>query len=658
MLALMVIALARPDTGLPPGALDRLGSLTFKHGSNVGCVAFSPDGRRLATGSNTNSSGAEAAVKVWDLASGELLMRAECEATAVCFAGGSGKVAASSRDGSGRIWEVASGRELVRAESEKSGWAVGVAVSPDGKLLATVHGNAPGVSLYDAVSGVKRHDLLPPNGGQPGGYTHSSSVAFTPDGQSVAAGVPGVGLVFWDAATGQRGRTLAGDYHGGFGFDGSPVVFDGRGTRAAVPMGEELGLYAPQTGELRQSIRASTSPSRMATRPLALSGDGKTLLLVRNGDVKLWDVAADKELRQVFHGVVTPTRVALSPDAKYVAYVENTFVVVEEAASGQRLHAAGSHDGPVWRVGFGPAGGLYTSDGKLRVWDTGPNPKRRGVALPIDHVVEISPDGRTAVCGGYTAKPRVIDIATGRETVKLDLKSIGVAPFTAIESVISATFAPHDRLLTVGTDWRVVTLWDLKTGKRLRDFRGHGDPVDAVAVSPDGKQMTTGGSPRAYIRSPGPDYVADTGARVWNLETGKELRQIPFRAGTIQYSPDGKLLAMGIDAGVSQYELRLVDAATGKLVRNLPVGRLGSAQVAFSPDGSELVSVGRDKFVRLFDVATGVERRQYRGHIGPPYAVAFSPDGKRLLTGGVGGLAFLWDVMPKNGRGDATAVNP
>ena len=216
----------------------------------------------------------------------------------------------------------------------------------------------------------------------------AAGVAFTPDGQSVAAGVPGVGLVFWNAATGQRGRTLAGDYHSGFGFDGSPVVFDGRGTRAAVSMDDKLGLYAPRTGELRQSIRASTSPSRMATRPLALSGDGKTLLLVRNS------------------------------------------------------------------------------------------------------------------------------------------------------------------------------------------------------------------------------------------------------------------------------ELRLVDAATGKLVRNLPVGRLGSAQVAFSPDGSELVSVGRDKLVRLFDVATGVERREFRGHIGPPYAVAFSPDGKRLLTGGVGGLAFLWDVMPKNGRGNATAVNP
>jgi WD40 repeat protein len=85
----------------------------------------------------------------------------------------------------------------------------------------------------------------------------------------------------------------------------------------------------------------------------------------------------------------------------------------------------------------------------------------------------------------------------------------------------------------------------------LRKFEGHEDPVDAIAISPDGKRMATSGTPRAYIRTPFKGYVGDPGIRTWDLDTGAQLPPVTVRAGTLAYSPDGTLLAAGVGSGTA-----------------------------------------------------------------------------------------------------------
>jgi WD40 repeat protein len=159
-----------------------------------------------------------------------------------------------------------------------------------------------------------------------------------------------------------------------------------------------------------------------------------------------------------------------------------------------------------------------------------------------------------------------------------------------------------------------------RLGSPLHQF-GHQSCIVAVAVSPDGKAIATGG--------------LDATARVWDAATGKELRRLGEHngwAGEVCYSRDGRLLAS------SSHGLVFVrEAATGKVVWRLP-GR----RVAFSPDSKLLATVNRDprsvawvwSDIRLWDLATGRELRRLVGHRANIDRLAFSPDGRFLASAG------------------------
>src|SRR5581483_11108071 len=95
--------LAPPPEGLPPGAVARFGTLKLRHASYVAAVAFSPDGRLLASGSHTNYGGTDGSVRVWDAATGAPRWRAEHEATALAWAPDGSVVASAGRDGTIRV---------------------------------------------------------------------------------------------------------------------------------------------------------------------------------------------------------------------------------------------------------------------------------------------------------------------------------------------------------------------------------------------------------------------------------------------------------------------------------------------------------------------------------------------------------------------------
>jgi WD40 repeat protein len=165
-------------------------------------------------------------------------------------------------------------------------------------------------------------------------------------------------------------------------------------------------------------------------------------------------------------------------------------------------------------------------------------------------------------------------------------------------------------------------------------------PIRVVAFSPDGKSLAAGGGAK---EGSGQIILWDAAARnpIWQAS-------LPRGAYCLAFAPDGKTLAVTC----LQPDVRLLDAATGKLKHTWAGPAKGVWPVAFSSDGKTLAAGGVDGSIKLWDAGSGQERLTVAAHQGRVYSMAFSPDGKTLLTGGEDCMARLWNL--ETGKAERT----
>jgi WD40 repeat protein len=249
--------------------------------------------------------------------------------------------------------------------------------------------------------------------------------------------------------------------------------------------------------------------------------------------------------------------------------------------------------------------------------------------------VVFSPDGRRILSGSRDRTMILWDRETGREICRF--KEHG-------GWIQSVAISPDGRRALSGSQDAIIRLWDLESGDLIREFRGHTEGVFSVAFSPDGRlaYSTSGG----FLRG-GWEDGRDAAIRVWDVETGREVRRLEGHRGIVRsmaVSPDGRrVLSGGRDGAVI-----LWDAATGAEIRRFRGHTTDEIVcVAFLPDGRRAVSGGgdTDRTIRLWDVETGREIHSFRGNPQGLTWLAVSPDGRRLLSSHrSGSQLLLWDL--------------
>ncbi len=615
----------------------------YGHEGPVRCVAYSPDGRLLATGSDDRTA------RLWDARTGRQLL-ALLHPDAVVgldFSPDGGRLATLAK-GVVRVRDTATGRELFTLGGGKGRPAAWVAFNPDGRTLATGHLAGAVVALPGAPVGeVRLWDAVT---GQPGrtlaDVGEARVATFSLDGRRLALsgdwleadGRPVGGVRFWDIVAGQPLFAIKG---APFGQDVALFVPGGRHLLIVSPRGE-WRLYDADTGVLVRDLPAPPRPvATVFTAPAppgraALSPDGQYLAVPDSTALRVFDVTTGRR-QAVLRGHLFPvTAVAFPPGGRLLASAsgDGTVRVWDLANEPERL-AVRAHERGTAAVAFAPDGRLATggADRVVRLWDAEGRPLREltGHSVAV-RAVAFSPDGtRLASAAGPSmgaktpGEARVWDPSSGRELFRLDGHAAAV---TAVE------YDRAGRLIATASLDGTVRLWDADTGRPLRQLDLGGEGM-GLSFAPDGKHLA------AAVSGPGGGVGV---VLVWDEQGRERLRRELKGTGArgVCFSPDGRWLAVA----TLSMAVRLLDAGTGADVWWVQQNGLIASGLAFTPDGRRLAAATGTGELRLWDVATGQELLSERGQRTSYHGLAFSPDGRRAATGTGAGEALLWDVRP------------
>ncbi len=308
------------------------------------------------------------------------------------------------------------------------------------------------------------------------------------------------------------------------------------------------------------------------------------------------------------------TDIAYSVDGSHLAVAGSIGVWLYDARTGKELALLTGHTSEVLSVSFSPDGNTLASAGRdstIRLWDVSTGRHLQTLTGHTSYVnsVSFSPDGNTLASAGRDKIIRLWDPHTGKHKQ---------TPTGHLGWVRSVSFSPDGNTIASGND-RGICLWDAHTGKHQQTLEGYTDfVVESVSFSPDGKTMVS------------VDASLHRGAtvRLWDVNTGVNLRILTESPVSVSFSPDGETLASGSEDGT----IRLWDVNRWIRLRTLTGHTRHVSSVAFSPDGETLASGSEDGTICLWDVNRWIRLRTLTGHTFDVSSVAFSPDGNTIAS--------------------------
>jgi WD40 repeat protein len=635
---------------LPDGAVARLGTTRFNHGSAIRSVAFTPDGKTLL------SLGNDLILRRWDSrtgrehdAPGGLDIRA-CSYTL----SPDGKCLTTFDGEFVRRSDFATGVELSRwvAPSRNASYDLrSMVVSPDGATVAAPSLSAKSVSTLWNLA--KTGDGRRLEADEP----RISCVAFSPGGDLIATVGPAVfnrGVALKDG----RGVPIVKQHEGGsvriwnvregtewqhYLVDGGQptcVSFSPDGKTLAVGFSDStLRIYDPAVrkelscldtqGQIQISLAFSPDGRTLASGSKSASNTGFDLV-----PVHLWDVTTFKEMRQILAHEQHVSSLAFAPDGKTLASAgADATVRLWEVATGRRINPSHANRSHISCVLASPIDrGLITAghDGTIRRWDAGTGRERNGLGtLPLGvENMAISPDGRLFLVVGTDGVVQLRDVISGNELRRLVDRSPSGCLAGLAFSVNGKTACAARRIWDVDSGRELATLRDSQ-GRDFQPWATH-----SVAFTPDGKDVIATDQHRVSV---------------FDAATGREVRRVAEKElfNAIALSPDGRFLALLLGRG---HVIRLLHLGSGRQVaKPLALGDTGWA-LAFSRDG-RLLAAGSgdlgwnaDGSIRVWELASGREICRFQGHRAEVTSIAFLPDSRRIASAGADAIAMVWDI--------------
>jgi WD40 repeat protein/serine/threonine protein kinase len=577
-------------------------SRRWKHGESVAKLAFSPNGKWLA------SAGSDGMVRFWDTETGAESLPALSHPGVIPLVGRHYLrdvtwspdglfVATGNHDQSARIWDFKT-RKLVgqplRHPNTESVWRA--RFSNDGKTLYTV-----------AEDGVLRAwDTT----------TRTSSVVLTPSPAS-----PGFNTMTANAS---------GDW---FAIGGGPGI---------------VSFKSLNTAKLFPAIEL-THDSLVET--MAFTPDDRFLLVgTRGGKLSVWDLderSSHVQLRVLPLGSGVRGVAVNADGSRFVTGTSGGIVSLWDTATTTQISVLVHSNAGITDVEFHPGGRVVAvgeDDGTIRLLELGEtelvghpmrSPDVFGHTTSETHTVTFNKTGTMLLSSAATSS-RLWDVRTG-EPVGPEMSGTATAT--------SAALSPDGKLVVIGRSKQdMVDFYDGHTGALIHSesipntLRLY-ENILATVFSPDGTSLVT------YRNQPRNSPFASSSGWVWDTTTSPPRRQrqilhgFPGQITNIVFSPDGSRLALACADGTVRFWDIKTDKAVGEVLRHsAPVNA-----VVFSPDGMFVATGCRDGTAQVWDASTGKPAAGPLPHGGVVKAVAFSPDGQTILTGSTDGLAQFWE---------------
>jgi len=687
-----------PADPLPNRAVARFGTDRFRPACSVVELAFSPDGKRLASWGSSNGG---VRFALWEADTGrELRAISTSNRAPLALAwppNGPGLAVLSKEDGDLMVWEFTAAK-LADLPKPATGARNAIIVvggpkgpattsygpaAADGKRLAvlsSVGGQPDAVVVFELKPAASAKDLkrlaafdAPP--------ARCSTMAFSPDGRwLVGVGSlekdgklgPAATIVVWDAA-GKVARSV----------ETPPTISQGGRfplavSDASAALGLEDGetlLVNLETGATRLLATGHKPQEKVGasgTSAAAFAPGGKALATAgRDRRVQLTDVAAGNFVTQLGRHRSWPEALAFTRDGKRVASAGQDGVIrVWDATTGAEAVPTGGHPYIVWRASASADGKTFVTEGgdeTIHVWDATGTERRRIAAGGPVMSCQVTPDGKRVVAVvGEWQKPeralRVWDEATGADATPEGFpKKLAAGGFR---------FTPDGKTLLIHVEDQLAA-WAWPAGTKLwsaampKPAMQGINQVGSLAVSPDGRHFITVACRSWHREERGMrfGYASDGIVDLWETETGKQVRRLVESRSCFNpavFAADGMVIhsgggtfpsdVRGGAAAQSRAQLCVVDPLTGRLVREFtPSGRADTYDTgraaALSGDGKALylgTGVGE---VLAFEVATGTLRAAFTGHRGNVLALDTpANDVRRVVSGSADTTALLWDV--------------